>query len=128
MASSLQTLIKILRLEQQKGNQNKAVIGGFGRFAYHWAREAHGQAKTDTHHNLVDEIAHLLRDYENSEQADRTQAIEHIIALATGQVSVDEEGAGAPPAPREEEVLRPSPERRNEQEGIEDQEEAIAGR
>ena len=53
MASSLQTLVKILRLEQQKGYQNKAVIGGFARFAYHWAREAHSQAKMDTHHALV---------------------------------------------------------------------------
>jgi ATP-dependent DNA helicase RecG len=102
MASSLQTLIKILRLEQQKGYQNKAVIGGFARFAYHWSREAHGQAQSDTHHRLVDEIAERLRAYDSAGREDRSALIEEIVALATGQVSVDEtaetpEVAEAPP-------------------------------
>ncbi|MBN1313286.1 MAG: ATP-dependent DNA helicase RecG [Anaerolineae bacterium] len=88
MASSLQTLIKILRLEQQKGYQNKAVIGGFARFAYHWAREAHGQAKTDSHHTLVDEITSRLRTYETLDESQRTAEIETIIALASGQTQV----------------------------------------
>jgi ATP-dependent DNA helicase RecG len=86
MASSLQTLIKILRLEQQKEYQNRAVIGGFARFAYHWAREAHSQAQTNEHHALVDEIVARLRDYEFSAPPDRPAIIEHVIGLATGQV------------------------------------------
>ncbi|MBN1427205.1 MAG: ATP-dependent DNA helicase RecG [Anaerolineae bacterium] len=90
MASSLQTLIKILRLEQQKDYQNKAVIGGFARFAYHWAREAHGQAKTDSHHVLVDEIAGRLREYEILTEAQRPAEIEVIIALASGQTDIGE--------------------------------------
>jgi ATP-dependent DNA helicase RecG len=99
MASSLQTLIKILRLEQQKGHQNKAVIGGFGRFAHHWAREAHGQAKTDSHHALVDEIARLLREYEMQGEDERPAMVEEIIALATGQARmVEEAGDLAAPA------------------------------
>ena len=96
MASSLQTLIKILHLEEQKGYQNKAVIGGFGRFAYHWAKEAHNQAKTDEHHTIVDEVVHLLRNYEAASEDARPAVMEEIIALATGQA---EAVAAAPPSP-----------------------------
>ncbi|NLH06863.1 MAG: hypothetical protein GX484_04590, partial [Chloroflexi bacterium] len=76
MASSLQTLIKILRLEQQKGYQNKAVIGGFARFAFHWAREAHSQAVTEEHHQLGDAIAERLRRYDSMPQEERPAQIE----------------------------------------------------
>jgi ATP-dependent DNA helicase RecG len=100
MASSLQTLIKILRLEQQKGHQNKAVIGGFARFAYHWSREAHSQALTDDHHDLVDRIVERLRDYEQAESEDRPAILDEIIAMATGQIQVtDEEEVILPPPP-----------------------------
>lgn len=116
MASSLQTLIKILRLEQQKGYQNKAVIGGFARFAYHWAREAHGQAQEEAHHALVDEIARLLREYEVASSDDRPALVEHIIALATGQVAPPQ--VASPPTPpvppTEEELLIPEPEAEEE--------------
>jgi ATP-dependent DNA helicase RecG len=102
----LQTLIKILRLEEQKGYQNKAVIGGFARFAYHWAREAHGQAQSDDHHTLVDEIMQRLRRYETLGEAERPAEIETIIALASGQaVAAGVESLGAFPTPS-----TPSPE------------------
>ncbi len=105
MASSLQTLVKILRLEQSKEYQNRAVIGGFARFAYHWAREAHSQAKADTHHALVDKIADRLRAYEAASEADRPAMIEEIIALATGDVA-EEEAAVAQHLPAS---LEPTP-------------------
>ena len=96
MASSLQTLIKILNLEKQKGFENKAVIGGFARFAYHWSREAHAQAQTDAHHALVDEIVEELRRYEDSSRDARPALLEHIIALATGDILAEED---QPPPP-----------------------------
>ncbi|MGB4677796.1 MAG: ATP-dependent DNA helicase RecG [Aggregatilineales bacterium] len=105
MASSLQTLIKILRLEQQKGYQNKAVIGGFARFAFHWAREAHSQAITEEHHQLVDAIAERLRRYDSMPQEERPAQIEEIIALATGDFTVAEP---APP-PEEPPLEAPAP-------------------
>lgn len=89
MASSLQTLVKILKLEQQKEYQNTAVIGGFARFAYHWAREAHGQAQTDEHHTLIDAIADRLRDYDTMPAEQRPSAVEEIITMATGDASAD---------------------------------------
>ncbi len=109
MASSLQTLVKILRLEQNKGYQNRAVIGGFGRFAYHWAREAQSQAKTEAHRALVDEIANRLREYESLPEAERPAMIEAIIALATGEAATDERMPA--PAPSISESLAfPEPE------------------
>src|SRR5690554_5279572 len=107
MASSLQTLIKILRLEQQKGYQNKAVIGGFARFAFHWAREAHSQAITEEHHQLVDAIAERLRRYDAMPQEERPAQIEEIIALATGDFTVAEP-APPPEAPPVEEAPPPA--------------------
>ncbi len=98
MASSLQTLIKILRLEQQKGYENKAVIGGFARFAYHWAREAHSQARTDAHHALVDDITQKLREYEEASMERRPALLEEVIGLATGKSQLADEEPGSAPA------------------------------
>jgi ATP-dependent DNA helicase RecG len=95
MASSIQTLVKILRLERQKGYQNNAVIGGFARFSYHWAREAHSQAVTDQHHALVDRIEEELRRYDTLPADDRPDALESIIALATGE----DDAPSPPPTP-----------------------------
>jgi ATP-dependent DNA helicase RecG len=100
MASSLQTLVKILRLEQSKEYQNKAVIGGFGRFAYHWSREAHSQAKTDPHHALVDEITRLLGVYETAAESERPALVEQIIDLVSGHAEAEEEAQSALPPPQ----------------------------
>ncbi len=96
MASSLQTLIKILDLEEEKGFQNKAVIGGFARFAHHWAREAHSQAKTEAHHGLVNEITEKLCQYETAKVSERPALIEEIVALAKGQKQLPREEAEQP--------------------------------
>jgi ATP-dependent DNA helicase RecG len=98
MASSLETLVKILKLEQRKGYDNDAVIGGFARFAFHWEREAHSQARTDQHHALVDLIADKMRAYESLEGVDaRRAAVEELIGLATGQLSPEPESEIAEP-------------------------------
>src|SRR5262249_12305120 len=106
MASSLQTLVKILRLEQQKDYQNKAVIGGLGRFAYHWAKEAHSQAQSDAEHTVVDTISGMLRDYDDRPLDDRPAAIEEIIALAQSQPSISREAPRPQPQPARQEPSR----------------------
>ena len=53
MPSALETLVKILKLEQDTDYQNKAVIGGLKSFAQHWSTDAHAQAKKPEHHVLV---------------------------------------------------------------------------
>src|SRR5436190_11616860 len=109
MASSLQTLVKILKLEESKGYQNKAVIGGFARFAYHWSREAHSQAKTDMHHGVVDEITRLLREYEGASEAERPAMLTKIIELATSPIEGEGEDEGFAEVPEPE---RAAPTRR----------------
>lgn len=114
MASSLQTLVKILRLEQSKDHQNKAVIGGFSRFAYHWAREAHSQAKTEQHHAIVDEITERLHGYENASQEARPALLEAIIELATREVETEEyivppTPQAQPPTDMSERTYTPTP-------------------
>ncbi len=54
MPSALETLVKVLKLEQDMGYQDKAVIGGLQSFAEHWAADAHAQAKKPEHHVLVE--------------------------------------------------------------------------
>lgn len=97
MASSLQTLVKILQLEKQREYENKAVIGGFARFAYHWSREAHAQAQTDGHHALVEKITSLLREYDGATRDRRIGITEEIITLASG--TADESPAPVPVKP-----------------------------
>ncbi|NDJ51686.1 MAG: ATP-dependent DNA helicase RecG [Chloroflexi bacterium] len=104
MASSLETLLKILSLEEQKNYENKAVIGGFARFAYHWAREAHSQARSDAHHTIIDKIAEYLRDYDNSVPEERPAIIQAITELIA-QTSSDE---GESPAGGELDALASS--------------------
>src|SRR5574341_2078015 len=103
MASSFQTLIKILRLEQQKGHQNKAVIGGLARFAGHWVREANSTASTPDERALIEQIGARLRAYDEKAEDQRPAEIEAIIALASGQ------SADAPPAHKPSESRAPSP-------------------
>lgn len=109
MASSLQTLVKILRLEQSKEYQNKAVIGGFGRFAYHWSREAHSQAKTESHHALVDNIADRLREYDNLPDSERPAAIEALIEMVTGHTEAEELPPPSPPTASDPSPALPQP-------------------
>lgn len=100
MASSLQTLTKILNLEKSKGYKNTAVIGGFARFAYHWEREARSQAQTEEHYQLVEEIAGQLRAYDDLPEDKRPDAIGRILSLATGQERI---------APPPKEIMPPAP-------------------
>src|SRR5688572_7472161 len=85
MPSALETLVKILKLEQDTEFQDKAVIGGLKSFAGHWATEAHAQAKKPEHHALVDELVGLLETY--AEPPDkRPDAIRYMLGRITGRI------------------------------------------
>lgn len=96
-SSSIQTLIKILSLEQSKEYQNTAVIGGFGRFAHHWAREALSKAETAEDTTLIETMADKLRAYEQADVNERPNILGEIISLANSQLEAAE--ATPPPAP-----------------------------
>ncbi len=87
MPSALETLVKILRLERQQGYKNTAVIGGLGAFSQKWIQDAHGQARKPEHHVLVDEIAQLLRNYEQiNSKTERHEAITYLLDRIMGRV------------------------------------------
>jgi len=88
MPSALERLAKILKLEQEQGCQNKAVIGGLETLATHWANEAHAQAKRPEHHQLVDELAAILTRYPSlPTNAERYAAIKQMLNRITGRAN-----------------------------------------
>jgi ATP-dependent DNA helicase RecG len=87
MPSALETLVKILKLEQDTGYQNKAVIGGLKSFASHWAGDAHAQARKPEHHVLVDELVARLNAYGELDTPDkRHEAIKYMLGRITGRI------------------------------------------
>ncbi len=115
MPSALETLMKILKLEREQGYKNTAVIGGLGAFTDRWQSDAHAQAKRPEHHALVDELAGLMRRYEQITNHDeRHEAVKYMIGRITGRIP--SAGTPAPPGPaaapapaREQPPARPAP-------------------
>ncbi len=95
-SSSIQTLIKILSLEQKKDYQNNAVIGGFGRFSIHWAREAQSKAETAEDTALINTISDKLIDYEQADINERPNILGEIISLANNHIEATEVRQSAP--------------------------------
>jgi ATP-dependent DNA helicase RecG len=78
MTSAFETLGKILRLEQEQGYNNKAVIGGLEALARTWPVEAVKETPATT--PVVEQIATLLRDYGSlSDQAARQERLAQIV-------------------------------------------------
>ncbi|MBN1202618.1 MAG: ATP-dependent DNA helicase RecG [Anaerolineae bacterium] len=87
MPSALETLVKILKLEQETGYNNTAVIGGLESYAANWAREAHQQARRPEHHQLVDELVDHLSQYDTLEDlADRHKSVKYMMDRIMGRV------------------------------------------
>ncbi len=87
MPSALETLVKILKLEQETGYRNTAVIGGLGAFAANWQRDAHQQARRPEHHQLIEELVKLLRAYDGETvPAARAEAIQYMLGRITGRI------------------------------------------
>ncbi len=87
MPSALETLVKILKLEQSTGYKNTAVIGGLQSFAENWLHEAHQQAKRPEHHQLVDEMVAKLRTYAEIESVeDRHESITYMMGRILGRI------------------------------------------
>ena len=87
MPSALETLVKILKLEQETGYKNTAVIGGLESFADNWEHDAHQQAKRAEHHQLVDEMALHLRGYEQIEDLDqRHESVKYMLGRIMGRI------------------------------------------
>ena len=91
MASSFRTLVKILTLEQSKDYNNDAVIGGFARFARHWAREAHGHAASDEQRQLIDSIVEELSKYDDLQsREERVAVVATLLQQVNAEVAAEE--------------------------------------
>ena len=92
--SSFDKLSKILKLEIESGLRDKAVIGGLGKFADFWEKEAVREAPAEQ----VTQIVALLRGYNAlPDRPARVQAIERIKTLMVTPVPAPI--VQAPPAP-----------------------------
>lgn len=63
MERALKRLRRVLELEQQQGNQNKAVVGGIRQFAVFWITQAREEATDEADLALAEQIADVLADY-----------------------------------------------------------------
>ena len=87
MPSALETLVKILKLEQETGYKNTAVIGGLESFADNWEHDAHEQAKRAEHHQLVDEMALHLRGYAQIDDLEqRHESVKYMLGRIIGRI------------------------------------------
>jgi ATP-dependent DNA helicase RecG len=95
---SFDKLSKILKLEIESGFRDKAVIGGLGKFADFWEKEASREAPA----KVVAQIVELLRGYSAlADRPARVQALERIKTLMSAQVSVPPvQAAPRPPEPK----------------------------
>ncbi len=100
-------LIKILRLEQKQGYQDRAVIGGMARFATEWEKEAQATARNSRQAALARDITALLIGYTAlPDEETRRAVIEKILAQvrevmpeALEKVERRREPTQPPPAP-----------------------------
>ena len=100
MPSALETLVKILKLEQETGFHNTAVIGGLGSFAGNWERDARQQAKRPEHHQLIDELVPLLHDYGSQSSVEaRHDAIRYMLGRITGRIQPERRAEQDTPPP-----------------------------
>lgn len=125
MPSALESLVKILKLEQQKACQDTAVIGGLKAFSETWKDQAVQQAKRPEHYILIDELVDLLHEYESIPTFDeRYKSISYMLDRIMGREPAPEKYAARlasltieekkpappPPAPKPRpEPVSPSP-------------------
>ncbi|MBZ0310744.1 MAG: ATP-dependent DNA helicase RecG, partial [Anaerolineae bacterium] len=114
MPSALETLIKIVRLEQQNGYTNRAVHGGLEAYAPNWAKDAHNEAKRPEQHALVEEILLAVHEYQQTENLDKRRDLaQYVLDRITRRVearpeyvvdSTPYETQESPPPVKQEEV------------------------
>ncbi len=105
--TSFDKLNKILKLEIESGFRDKAVIGGLGKFADFWEKEAVREAPAEQ----VAQIVALLRSYSTlPDRPARVQALERIRTLmATPSPAAVPQAPLAPPVESAVPAVEPEP-------------------
>ncbi|MBX3061716.1 MAG: ATP-dependent DNA helicase RecG [Anaerolineae bacterium] len=118
MPSALETLVKILKHEQETGYQDKAVIGGLATFASNWIPDARAQAKKPEHHTLIDELAGVIATYHDlNVEPDRREAIKYMLGRIMGRIpSPNGTVTATPPAAQAQPQAQPQKPQQERQE------------
>jgi ATP-dependent DNA helicase RecG len=103
MTPAFEKLTKILKLEQEQGYRNRAVIGGLERFAPFWREEARQEAEGLERARLLEEVVASLQSYPTLEdRGARERVVKEIISkLEQKPMRVKEE------PPEKEEAVEP---------------------
>ena len=115
MPSAIENLVKILKLEQKNGYNNKAVIGGLQAYAANWGQQAHQQAQRTDQHALIEELLRVMADYAVQANSDnRHNLAKYMLDRITRRIEASPEykvelaeGAFAPsvvPAPSDTDI------------------------
>lgn len=102
MPSPIETLVKILKLEREQGGNNRAVVGGLSTYGGVWAQQAYEQARRPEQRRLIDELASLLRGYDQIEDRGErltlvNYMLDRILSRPATQSSPDDSVAQAEP-------------------------------
>lgn len=100
MPSPIETLVKILKLEREQGANNRAVVGGLSTFGGVWAQQAYEQARRPEQRRLIDELASLLRGYDQIEnRTERLTLVNYMLdRILSRPKPQDEDASSAEPA------------------------------
>jgi len=97
MLTAFQKLEKILKLEESQGYRDRAVIGGFAKFARIWQGEAQADARTAEQEQTASEIADMLASYGEAEAGRREQMVNEILNRLQGKQEPETEQRWPPP-------------------------------
>ena len=104
MTPALDKLTKILKLEQEQGHRDKAVIGGLARFADNWSKQALREASDVA---WVEYIAAQMRAYSQwTTRGERRTSLDELRATLQAM----SRGQSPPPLPEPEPAPPPQPE------------------
>jgi ATP-dependent DNA helicase RecG len=79
MPAAFEKLEKILKLEQNQGYRDRAVIGGLQSFAQVWQEEARAEIQDQAQIAQLDYIADQLALYDDADQDRRAQIVDEIL-------------------------------------------------
>ena len=80
MPSAYEKLDKILQLEQSRGCEDQAVIGGLDKFVHRWREEALAESSDPARHEQIEEIAGALAQYAELTPGRRAEIIREVLA------------------------------------------------
>lgn len=87
MTTAVENLVKILKLERDKGCEDTAVIGGLTAYAANWESQAIRQARRAEQVVLAEEIALILQRYSAlSDKTERLKQVNYMIERILGRI------------------------------------------